>query len=357
MRLRLAVRAAYVVALGAAIGWAALIVLASAGAGTLGYDYRAYDLAVDRLLAGHSMYDADAQMAGGFGLFFYPPPFALLVLPLALLPTALGVWVFTALLVAATVAAIRLMPVSARVRWLVLLLAALSWPLIFAIKLGQVGPVLLLLFAIGWRWMDRPRVLGASVGIGTLIKLQPALLIGWALLAGRRQAAVVAIAIVAVAALVATIVIGPQAWLEQASLLSRVSRPVETPHGFGLGRLAFESGTPADIATIIHWTNVGLVLGLVAIVTLLGSATASYLAVVIATQFVSPVLWDHYALVLLLPVAWLLDRGRWWAAAIPLITSTAFVAIPFAYPIAFWAALLGVAWEGLRRPRATPLTA
>jgi hypothetical protein len=101
--------------------------------------------------------------------------------------------------------------------------------------------------------------------------------------------------------------------------------------------------------------NFALVVAAVALVTWRGSSVASFLAVVIASQFLSPVLWDHYALVLLLPVAWLLDRGRWWAALIPLLTSTPLlvlgIGLPIAYPVAFWAALLGVAWEGLRDRR------
>ena len=44
---------------------------------------------------------------------------------------------------------------------------------------------------------------------------------------------------------------------------------------------------------------------------------------VVATQLVSPLLWDHYAVVLLLPTAWLLARGAWWALAIPLATVAA----------------------------------
>ena len=38
-------------------------------------------------------------------------------------------------------------------------------------------------------------------------------------------------------------------------------------------------------------------------------AAPSYLVAVIASQLLSPILWDHYALLLLLPVAWLVDRG------------------------------------------------
>ena len=63
---------------------------------------------------------------------------------------------------------------------------------------------------------------------------------------------------------------------------------------------------------------------------------------VVATQLVSPLLWDHYAVVLLVPTAWLLSRGAWWALAIPIATSLPLVPfVPAAiYPIVFVVALL-----------------
>ena len=91
------------------------------------------------------------------------------------------------------------MPISAPLRWTMLLLAGLSWPLLYSFKLGQVGPILMLLFVLGWRWLDRPVGLGATIGIGTLVKVQPALLGVWALLTGRPRAAAIA-AVVVVAA-------------------------------------------------------------------------------------------------------------------------------------------------------------
>jgi alpha-1,2-mannosyltransferase len=343
-------RITYALGLGIAVVYAALVIRSSDALGTLGYDFLAYDLAVDRLLAGQPIYDATAQEFGPFGLFFYPPPFLLLVLPVALLPQDLAIWTWTVLLTAASVVAVAVMPVARRTFWWVLLLAALSWPLLFAIKLGQVGPIALLFFAVGWRWLDQPRPLGLSIGLGTVIKIQPALLIGWAVVTGRRRAAVIAVALVAVLGIVATLLTGPGAWFDLASLLARVSKPIETPHAFGVGRLAFEAGASVEVATVVHWANFALAAVVVAVTVLRGSAVAGYMAVVVASQFLSPVLWDHYALVLLLPAAWLLDRGRLWAAAIPLATSTLLlvlqVELPAAYPIAFWVTLLALVLEG-----------
>ena len=63
---------------------------------------------------------------------------------------------------------------------------------------GQVGPLLFLAFAIGWRWIDDPVRLGLSTAVGTAIKLQPGIVFVWALLTSRYRAVVVgAVALVA----------------------------------------------------------------------------------------------------------------------------------------------------------------
>jgi hypothetical protein len=105
---------------------------------------------------------------------------------------------------------------------------------------------------------------------------------------------------------------------------------------------------PEGLAMAFHVLNLVLIAMVAFWATIRATPVASYLAIVVASQFISPVLWDHYALVLLLPTAWLLSRGRWWAVLIPLSTATFLVGIsvPAIYPIAFWAALLGVTWLG-----------
>jgi glycosyl transferase family 87 len=341
-------------AIGIFVAFVGASVMVAAWTGTLGFDFLAYHEAARRILDGHKLYDLTIQQAGGFGLFYYPPPFVLLILPFALLAPAVATWLWTIAIVGAFLLGVALMPVRGWIRWATILLAGLSWPFAYAVKLGQVGPILFLLFVIGWRWMDRPRVLGASIAVGALIKIQPGLLLLWAAASRRLGAVAVAVAIGLVAVVIATIPTGGvSTWLDYTTMLRNVSDPIATPHNFTAGAIAYQLGAGTSAAALIQLTVSLLVLGAVVVSARIATPDASYLIAVVASQLLSPVLWDHYAMLLLLPVAWLLDRGYRWAIVIPLATSTLLISItpPAAYPIAFGAALVAVFAVGTSRPR------
>ena len=308
----------------------------------LGWDYSAYVQAAHRAIDGAPLYDATADVAGPRGTYLYPPPFALAVIPFALLPNEIGLWAWVILAIASFVVAVAILPVSGSVRWAVLLLGALDWPLIYSFRLGQVGPLLLLLFAIGWRWLDRPVILGLTMAAGGLAKLQPLFLLVWAGFHARWRAIAVAAATLVLAAGLATVLFGPGVWGDYLMLLGRVSAPVTTPHNFTPGAIAFQAGVREDVATLIQLLSMVVVITVVLISLAKTSPEASYLTTVIASQLLSPVLWDHYAVILLLPVAWLLQRGYWWAAAIPLLTSIPSILVmpPAIYLVVFVAGLL-----------------
>jgi hypothetical protein len=310
------------------------LILATAGH-TLGYDYQAYAHAAQRLLDRVSLYDPAVDLAGGFAIYLYPPPFALAFVPFVLVPDPAGLVAWTGLLIGCTLVAIALMPVSVPLRWAILLLAGLDWPLLYSFKLGQVGPILLLLFVLGWRWLDRSLALGTTIAIGALIKVQPALLGAWAVLTGRPRAAFVAFSGAIVVVLATLPIVGITAWSDYVALLRTVSEPVTTPHNFTVGAVLYQAGAAADIAGTVQWIVVTGTLIAVVIAARRLTAEASFMVAVVATQLVSPLLWDHYAVVLLLPTAWLIARGARWAPAIPLATSLPLVPlVPAAiYPI------------------------
>jgi alpha-1,2-mannosyltransferase len=315
---------------------------------TLGHDFLAYHQAIERVTDGAPLYDMSFTEAGGFGLFFYPPTFAPLVLPFALLSPEPAIWTWIGLSLAAFVVGVAILPASRSVRWWILLLAGLSFPFVYAVKLGQVGPILFLAFAVGWRGIDEALRLGASAGLGAAIKLQPGLLLVWALLTRRYRAVGVGMIVLAVLAAVATILAGPGAWSDFFTLISTVGDPIATKQNLTPGAVAYQLGASTTVAAALQLVSiVGLVAAFLAAIRW-ATDEASYLVAVIASQLASPILWDHYAMLLLLPVAYLLSAGRWWALAIPLVTAWPLVGVTPAvvYPIVFWVTLMATLLVG-----------
>lgn len=346
----LAGRVLPIVAIGVFALVVAVVVAAAAAQNTLGFDFLAYHAAASRVFAGEPLYDMSYAETGGFGLFYYPPTFGPLVLPFGLLAADAAVWAWTVLLVAAFLVGVALLPVPAKVRWLILLLGGLSWPVAYAIKLGQVGPLLFLAFVAGWRWLGDPVRLGLSAAVGAAIKIQPGLVLAWALLAGRLRTVAVGAVVLAALAALATLVAGVGSWSDFLTLVVRVSDPITTEHNFTPGAVAYQLGVARHLAALLQAASTALALLVVIVAALRASPVAGYQAAIVASQLISPVLWDHYAVLLLVPVAWLVSIGWRWAALVPLLTPVALVTIVPAvvYPVAFWVTLVAVVLAGLR---------
>ncbi len=315
--------------------------LAAAG-DTLGYDFLAYHQAAARLLDGGPLYDMSYKETGGFGLFYYPPTFAPLLLPFGAIDSLPATWAWIAMSLAVFVVGLVALPTSRPVRWWILLLAGWSFPFVYAVKLGQVGPILFGLFALGWRWLDQPLRLGITAALGAAIKMQPGLILVWALLSRRWPAVVAGAVVLVVLSVAATVLAGPSSWVDFVTLLRTVSDPITTERNLTPGAVAFQSGLSTELAAVIQLVST-LGAGVIVIAAVrLATDEASFLVTVIASQLVSPILWDHYAMLLLLPVAYLLSAGRWWAAVIPIVTAWPLVGVTpaFVYPVTFWVTLV-----------------
>lgn len=297
-----------------------IVAILSAAGSTLGFDYLAYDTAARRVLAGQPLYDLSYAAAGSFGLFYYPPTFMPLVLPFAaLLDAHAATLAWIAMLVIASCAGIALLPVRVSVRWAILLLAGLSWPFLYALKLGQVGPLLLLAGAVTWRWAERPAIAGTAIAAGAAIKVQPILLLGWAVASRRWHALLVSLGVLSGLCVLATIVGGTGAWSDFVTLLLRVSDPINTPGNLTPGAVAFRAGLPREVAAILQVASIGVVAVVIVWAWLRSPAVIAIVVTAVASQLVSPIIWAHYAVILLLPVALLLERRQWWAAALPVV--------------------------------------
>jgi alpha-1,2-mannosyltransferase len=319
---------------------------------TLGCDFLAYYNASVHWIHGQPIYDLAQTSTGTCGTYQYPPPFVLLAAPFSFLGFDVGNWTWIALLMACFAAGTALMPVRSSTRWIVLLLGAIGWPLIFGVRIGQVAPILYVLFAVAWRSLDDARGLGAAIALGTLVKLQPALLGVWLLVRRERRAAMFA-TVTGLVIVVAAAIVGLRDWLDLIALLRNLSDALTQASNVALGAVLYQVGVPAAVAGPVQSINTIVVVLAVVAVGLRLPREAGFLATVVATQLVSPIVWTHYALALLLPVAWLIDRRQWWALVIPI--SQAWVLIPFQanwwYTAAFYGAfvaVVAVGWRDLR---------
>jgi hypothetical protein len=161
------------------------------------------------------------------------------------------------------------------------------------------------------------------------------------------------VATLSVLALLATLVAGWHAWSDFVLLVSRVSDPISTPNNVTPGAVVYQLGVSRDAAGAIQLASMALAAAAVVYSAYRLPTEPSYLVTVVASQLMSPILWDHYALLLLLPVAWMLDQGRWWAAGAVLLTSVAFVGLvpAWVYPVTFWSAMLGVIGVAVHQQR------
>ena len=357
------------------IGMIALV-LASAG-GTLGYDYHCYEGAAQALRDGKPMYDVAFSVNVGTcpGTYTYPPPFAAALVPWLLLGgAAAGLWCLA--MAACFLVGVALLPVRRDVRWLIVIVAALDWPLLYAVKLGQVEPLLFLGFAAAWRWMDRAAVVGSAAAIGALVKVQPALLAVWAIATGRFRAAALAAAAASALAAAATLVTGLSAWGTYVELLRDLGGNLTTPHNFAPGAVAHLAGAPDALATAIQLTSAALAVAALLVAWRYAGHELSLQVTIVASQLVSSPLRDHYAVLLLLPTAWLVQRGRTWAVVFPLAgwialfadggsaassaSSATFAVVSGSWiaaatvPLTFFCCLAALLWETLLDRRSTP---
>jgi hypothetical protein len=348
------------------------LILLAAGQ-TLGYDYLCYEGAARAVSQGRPMYDNAFSISIGTcpGTYTYPPPFAVALVPLLNLGGAApGVWCLA--MAACFLAGVALLPVRSSVRWSILVLAAFDWPLLYAIKLGQVGPILFLVFAAAWRWIDRAGPFGVACAVGTLVKVQPGLVVIWAFATRRRRAAVTALAVGAIAAALALPFAGLADWMTYSDLIRGLAGTYGI-HDVAPGAVAFHAGASAAAANAVQVGSIAVAAAGLLVAWRFTSPAVSLQVTFVASQILSSPLRDHYALLLLIPTAWLLDRGRRWAIVFPLSGWIALYAVPVSdsaaatsvaagsvnwvaassIPLAFFGCLAVLLWEGFRERRAT----
>jgi alpha-1,2-mannosyltransferase len=273
------------------------------------FDLRVFVHAADDVLDGRDPYVQPGAIGGPADApYAYPPVLALALTPLAIAPRHVhdvyvpGV-VFSLILIASVVASLWLLEVR---DWRCYLVALLYPVTIETVEYGAIGPILLLLVALMWRFRERPAASGFAAGGAVVLKLFLWPLLVWLVLTRRLRAAVACVASAVGLAIASWAVIAFEGISDYEHLLRRLV-DVEAEQSYSAFAVLRMLGVPTlPSRALVIVAGVGL-LALAWTATRRGrgaQADALSLSLVVAAALVlTPILWLHYLVLLLVPIA------------------------------------------------------
>jgi alpha-1,2-mannosyltransferase len=275
------------------------------------FDFDVFLRAGDNVIHGRSPYvDPDVVVSEGQPApYVYPPVLALLVAPMTLLPeTAGGSAVpgilFTLILIACTLGALFALGVR---DWRCYPVALLYPVTLENFEYGAIGPALALLVALGWRYRDHNAGVAAAVGVAVVLKVFLWPLVVWLAVTRRWKAAAGAAGTVVGLALLSWAVIGFRGLAEYPSLLRRLA-DVEAENSYSAFALLRVIDVPELAARGITMTACAGLLFLAwraahAPDDECGEQDRRSLTLALAAGFVlTPILWLHYLVLLVVPI-------------------------------------------------------
>jgi alpha-1,2-mannosyltransferase len=314
----------------------ALVLAAAAaafrGSAGEGYDLAAYLDAARRVAGGASPYNPDVLAGpfrpGPFGLYLYPPPLAVAMLPLTVVPPGVAVSVWLALRIALLAAACAVLPVGRSIRAALFGVSCISLPVLLDINLGNVSVVVLALTAFAWRTFNAPAS-GVAVAVAALLRAPTALLaLPW--IVHRAWKPVLAVAAAGLVAIALTLpFVGIQGWLDYVTVVRNLGGYQGVPRNVDAGSAALALGLPDPIPAIAFLAFAAAAAASL-VIALRRDAELAFVVAVSTSLLVAPLLWAHYLVLLVIPAAFLAQRGRPWAVALPLLGWLPEVALPLA---------------------------
>jgi hypothetical protein len=310
---------------GAAVGALAAVWAVKAYVSTI-HDYFAtngapHDLHVFLGASSKVLHGASPYVFRGDETFAYPPLLAFLVAPLEPLSDGLATLLWAVVSLAATALALRLLGV---LDWRCYAVAAIYPFTRSAVDLGTVGPILLLGVAATWRWRDHVIRPGLAAGAALALKLFLWPVAIWLALTGRLRAGAAAVAVALGLIIVSWGAIGFSDLTHYPRLLRRLAHD-EATSSYSVVALGVRAHLPQTVATVI---SLLLAAALVVVAARIAADRARTrrnrdvvtLSLALAAALAaSPIVWVHYFLLLLVPLA--LARPRF----------SALWLVPFAY--------------------------
>jgi hypothetical protein len=256
--------------------------------------------AAGKVIHGHSPYAFQADKT-----YAYPPLLAYVIAPLHPLRLASATIVWTLFSFAAISLALWLLGLR---DWRCYALAAIYRFTRSAVDLGSIAPLLLLAVAVMWRWRDeiaRPAV-GAGVAIALKLFLWPVAL--WLALTRRMSAALVGVGVAAALVILPWAGIAFAGFSSYPGLLHRLADEEASSSYSGVA-LGVRAHLPQTVALVLSLVAAAAILVAAALVARDQRRTPRERDVVTLTLALaaalaaSPIVWMHYFLLLLVPLA------------------------------------------------------
>lgn len=252
-----------------------------------------------RTLHGLSPYSWSAAEVRAWGGFPYPALTAIAFVPFALLPVSTAACVFVALLLAALACALRVLGIRDRRLWAA---ALLWWPVISAWQAGNMPLLLVLLLALIWRFRERPVLCGVLVAIAMTAKPMLWPLAIWLIATRRWRSAAAAVGVGGIANLGAFALLG-MSQISRYLHLSAQLTDVQLHRGYGVIAIALRAGVSQSAAWVcLVLLTIVLVIACLRAGRRHDQARCFHLTV-LTTLVASPLVWNHYLALLLVPVA------------------------------------------------------
>jgi hypothetical protein len=322
-----------------------------------GYDMGAYREAALRLADSGDLYQVETISGpfrpGPYGLFMYPPPSGVAMLPSVALSQHAAALTWHALHILMLVLACALLPLSMTVRLATFGVAALSHAVTLDISLGNVSSTLLLPSALAWRWLDRP---GGAIAQAVAICVRPTMgiILIWQLLRRQWRAVAWTLGAALIIVVVTLPIVGPDDYFDYLAVLRNLSDTVGVERNLDLGSTAVRLGLERSLGGISLLLGYSVGIGAV-LLSLRRDREVGFVVAVSSSMLLAPVLWDHYLALVVLPAALLASRGHAWALVLPLLTWLPPIAQPLVVLLAVGLPLaLGMPQGMSSRPSSAP---
>jgi alpha-1,2-mannosyltransferase len=284
--------------------------LSSLGGVSEPFDFTIFLDAGNDVLAGRNPYVSSVGIGPTQSPYAYPPVLAIAVAPLAALPeralhdTFVPGVLFSLVLLAATVGALLLLGVS---DWRCYPIALVSPLVAEPVEFGAVGPILLLLVALAWRFRDRAGAAGSALGGAAVLKLFLAPLLLWLVFTRRVRAAVVGVGVALALALGSWAVVVFRGLHGYPHLLRRLT-DVEADQSYSAFAVLRALGLSRSLADVLVVAAGAALLVLAAYAARspgldrVEQDRKSLILALAAALVLTPILWLHYLVLLLLPI-------------------------------------------------------